>query len=141
MNKKYHCTQENQSHRQKTMNNNTIARKKRCELCHKLKIKCDLKQPNCNQCLKRGKICIYLQKRKYNTELQQYIANIRIQHKIPISTETSIEQIFLSSKSNQIWLLRLIRGTIFNQDPNFLWIRNGRLTESSNFLQACAKYS
>ena len=113
-----------------------------CVFCNKLKIKCNMEKPTCNQCLKRNRICIYLKKgEKFSSDLQQYITNIRIQYKIPISAETTVEQIFLSSKANQLWLLRLIRGTIFYSDPNFLWIRSGRITESLEFLQTSAKHS
>ena len=119
----------------------TRKRNQCCVHCNKFKIKCNVEKPSCNQCLKRNRICIYLQKgTKFSSDLQEYITDIRIKHKIPISADTTVEQIFLSSKSNQLWLLRLIRGKVFYNDPNFLWIRNGRITESLDFLQTCAKY-
>ena len=115
-----------------------------CENCRKSKIKCNHGKPQCDQCVKRGRICVYL----YDvlpaptpySDIHQYLTMIKIQHRIPISKESSLEQIFLSSKSNRYWIFVYIKGYIFHSDPTFGWIRNGRITESVKLINTAARH-
>ena len=113
-----------------------------CENCRKSKIKCDQHKPNCGQCNKKNRICIYLPQSysaSSNYEANLYITNIRIQHKIPITNQTTLRHLFLSSNSNRLWTLRIMKGSIYYHDPKFLWVRHGRITESMGFLKESIK--
>ena len=113
-----------------------------CENCRRSKIKCDQHKPNCGQCGKKSRICIYLPQLYSSSspyDANQYITNIRIQHKIPISSQTTLRHLFLSSYSNRLWTFRIMKGSIYYNDPKFLWVRHGRITESMGFLKESIK--